>query len=60
MSIGERVADLSEIDAKTALLYMLRSAERALECATCPAGCEKPSREMCINRILDEALKEAV
>lgn len=58
MDIGKRISDLSEHDAKIALLHMVRSAERALECATCSAGCKHPSKEVCLDRILDEALED--
>ena len=58
MDIGKQISDLSEYDAKTALLHMVRSAEKALDCATCPAGCKRPSKEACLDRILDEALED--
>lgn len=58
MDIGKRISDMSEHDAKVALLHMVHSAERALDCSICPAGCKHPSKEVCLDRVLDEALED--
>lgn len=58
MSVAKRIADMGEFDAKAALLYMVNKCEETLHCDVCPAGCKDPSRESCMDRILDEAIKE--
>ncbi len=56
--IEKTVCDLSEIDAKYALLYLLHSCERTLHCDYCPAGCKESSPDSCMEKILAEALED--
>lgn len=58
MDIAKRIANLGEYDAKMALLHMVQEKGQALWCDTCPCGCESPSREKCMDVVLDKALEE--
>ena len=58
MDIAKRIANLGEYDAKAALLHMIQEAEKVLWCDSCPCGCDSPSREKCMDFILDKALEE--
>lgn len=57
---AKRIADMSEFDAKAALLYMVNKCEETLHCDVCPAGCKDPSTEACKERILDEAIRDGL
>ncbi len=55
---GERVAGMTEYEAKSSLLYIVRKCEETLHCDECPAGCKEPSMDTCMNRVLDEAIRD--
>ena len=58
MWFSDRVENLSEQEAKRAVMYLVNAAERVMNCNTCLAGCNPKTVAVCKHRILDEALRE--
>lgn len=54
-NIVERLDEMDGEAAKKALWYLLQACERSLNCKACPGKCERPSKGLCMMRILDEA-----
>ncbi|MBQ8697620.1 MAG: hypothetical protein IJV83_05340 [Clostridia bacterium] len=53
-NIVERLNDMDCEAAKKALWYLLQVCEKSLDCKRCPGKCERPSKGLCMMRILDE------
>ncbi|MBQ8698863.1 MAG: hypothetical protein IJ521_07685 [Schwartzia sp.] len=53
-NIVERLDDMDGEAAKKNLWYLLQVCEKSLDCKRCPGKCERPSKGLCMMRILDE------